>query len=150
MGGEGEQREKEWDDDEFSKMGECGDTGDLPGGVGGMGQDGECIESASSASSESDSSSSSSGGGGGGGGGGQGGGEGGGEAEGEGIRIRWAVFGEPARQALVEILGLPEDAVPFLETVADRSLADHSKQKDVLASVREQKVTIRAILPPAP
>jgi hypothetical protein len=45
------------------------------------------------------------------------------------------------------MLGLPVGSVPFLEVVTDTAIFDHSQQEDVLASVRRQKVTIRAILP---
>lgn len=87
------------------------------------------------------------GGGGGGGGGGGSGGGGGQQATGGGIRIQFGTGGTPIELALVEALGLPAGTVPFLDVVTDTEIFDHSKTRDVLASVRRLKVTIRAILP---
>lgn len=89
-----------------------------------------------------------------GGGGGDGGGSGGGGGDGEqagasGIRIRWATLPPAANAELIEILGLPEDAVPFLEMVGEVDLFDHSDEADVTASVHRLKVTIRSVLPSA-
>jgi uncharacterized membrane protein YgcG len=88
-----------------------------------------------------------SGGGGGGGGGGGSGGGGGQQAGGSGIRIQWATGGAAMQKALLEALGLPEGSVAFLEAVTDTEIFDHSTTRDVLASVRRMKVTIRAVLP---
>jgi hypothetical protein len=87
------------------------------------------------------------GGGGDGGGSGTGGGGGGQAAGGEGPRVLWGVPGEAARRELVKILGLPDDATPFFSAVTDTEIYDHASKNDPLASVRRQKVTIRAILP---
>jgi hypothetical protein len=94
-----------------------------------------------------DAGSPGSGGGGGGGGGGGSGGGGGQQAGGEGIRIQWATGGAAMQKALLQALGLPEGSVAFLEVVTDTDVFDRSKEKDVLASVRRMKVTIRAVLP---
>jgi hypothetical protein len=87
-----------------------------------------------------------------GGGGGDGGGAGGGggsgqQAGGEGIRILWATLPPAAAAEVVRILGLPENAVPFVEMVDERDIFDHSGEEDLLASVHRLKVVIRAILP---
>lgn len=83
------------------------------------------------------------------GGGGTGtGGGGGGGSNLPGLRIQWAIGGAAMQKAVVEALSLPAGSVAFLEVVSDTELFDHSREADVLASVRRMKVTIRAILPP--
>ena len=64
----------------------------------------------------------------------------------DGVRIRWATLPPIANAALVEALGLPADAVPFLEFSSEKDLFDRSDEDDMLASVRRLKVTIRAIV----
>lgn len=88
-------------------------------------------------------------GGGGGGGGGSGGGGGGGQQAGGGVRIQWATPPPAMRAALVEALGLPEGATPFLEIVKTFEIADRAAEDDPLATVRRFKVQIRALLPDA-
>ncbi len=85
------------------------------------------------------------------GGGGPGDGSGGGgQGQNAGVRILWATLPPAANEALKEVLGLPDNAVPFLERVGEKDVFDRSGEDDVLASVHRFKVTIRvAFLPPA-
>jgi hypothetical protein len=53
------------------------------------------------------------------------------------------------RAALVEALGLPAGATPFLEIVKTFEIADRAAEDDPLATVRRFKVQIRALLPDA-
>ena len=80
-------------------------------------------------------------------GGGTGGG--GGQASTPGVRITWAVPPPVMGAAIVEALGLPAGAQPFLQVVNTTAISDHSEEQDPLASVRRFKVTIRALLPSA-
>ena len=85
------------------------------------------------------------------GGGGPGDGSGGGsQGQNAGVRILWATLPEPANTALLEALGLPENAVPFLETVGEKDVFDRSGEDDLLATVHRFKVTIRSAFLPAP
>lgn len=85
------------------------------------------------------------------GGGGPGDGSGGGgQGQNAGVRIRWATLPPAANAALIKALGLPDNAVPFLETVGEKDLYDHSDAADLLASVHRFKVTIRSAFPLAP
>ncbi len=80
---------------------------------------------------------------------GDGGADGGGQgqASSPGIRISWATPPPAIGKAIVEALGLPAGATPFLEVVNTTAIFDHSAESDPLASVRRLKVTIRALLP---
>lgn len=80
-------------------------------------------------------------------GGGGGTGGGGGQAAGRGVRISWATPPPALGAALVTALGLPAGATPFLEVVSTTAIFDRSQEQDPLASVREFKVTIRALAP---
>jgi hypothetical protein len=81
--------------------------------------------------------------------GGGGGGGGGGGASTPGIRIAWATPPPAIGAALVDALGLPAGATPFLEVVNTTTIFDHARTQDPLATVRRLKVTIRALLPAA-
>ena len=63
------------------------------------------------------------------------------------MRILWATLPEPANTALKEALGLPADAVPFLEMVGERDVFDRSDEDDRLASLHRFKVTIKSAFP---
>lgn len=77
-------------------------------------------------------------------------GTGGGQASTPGVRITWAVPPPAMGAEIVQALGLPAGATPFLQVVNTTAIFDHSEEQDPLASVRRYKVTIRALLPAAP